>query len=78
MGPACAVNDSRGGGFCKGPVPGVVLLYSVLMYTVLKVDDIRRPIETNIFFGVGRCIVLTGRTGTDAGKQHENERPKNK
>ena len=27
----------------------------IIYYTVLKVAEIQRPIETNIFFGVGRC-----------------------
>jgi hypothetical protein len=62
VGPAGAVKlkvglkrmAAGGGGFCKSPV----WCYSgtVLMYTVLEVVNIRRPIETNIFFRVGRCI----------------------
>jgi hypothetical protein len=31
-------------------------IYDIYIYIVLKVADIQRPIEANIFFGVGRCI----------------------
>jgi hypothetical protein len=61
MGPVGAVNDSRcvWGGLLQGPGARRGVTAQVLMIrTVLKVADMRRPIETNAvyFFGVGGCI----------------------